>query len=75
MSYEVIIVKYKCNYCAKELMMIHKKENYQYLKNYPSLEINCPLYWDWTPPSEHSKTEHYCEDPDCQKKLREERVK
>lgn len=74
MSYKVIVVRYKCNWCGKELLIEHKKENYKNANNYPSLEINCPKDWAWTSPSEYSANKHCCKDEWCQKKLREDRL-
>ncbi len=68
MSYKVIIVKYTCDCCGKDLVIEHKEENYANPDNYPSLEINCPIGWDWHSPAQYSKNKHYCKTEYCQNK-------
>ena len=74
MSYQIDIATYRCNGCGKEITIKVNKNTVQFPNNLPSLEINCPLNWDWTSPSEYSKNHHYCDDEYCQKKLQEDRA-
>ena len=75
MSYKILIVKYKCNSCGKELVIENTPENYNNVERNPSPECNCPKGWDWTSPAECYANEHYCEDSECQDACKKSRNK